>query len=55
MFSKTMQPTLINLLSTICHTILSQNSVKIAKIPCHSKDTVFSIKCALFYSRGKMV
>ena len=28
--------------------MLSHQSVKIVKIPCHSKDMAFSIKCTLF-------
>ena len=33
--------------------MLSQYSVRIVKIPCHSKDMAFSIKCALFCSHGE--
>ena len=28
--------------------MLSQHYVKIVKVPCHSKDMAFAIKCALF-------
>ena len=53
-FSKTTQHISITHCQTICHVILvilSQHSVKIVKIHCHSKDMAimaFSNKCALF-------
>ena len=39
----------------ICYTMLSQCSVRILKIPCHSKDMAFSIKCMLFCCHGERV
>ena len=55
MFSKTTQPTLINLPLNNSPYNAAKSPQCYDSNPCSSKDMAFSIKCTLFCSHGKRV